>query len=80
MEPQSAGAGLTRDMLIIPEAPALLPPEKVKSRRNAVQLMNVAVAVPTGTVFGAGGEASNNPPVVSNSVIGKVRAPAVYAA
>ena len=52
-------------MLIVPEAPALLPPVKLKTNCNALQLANVAVAVPTGTVVGTGIELSNNPPVVS---------------
>ena len=52
-------------MLMVPEAPALLPPVKLKASCNAVQLVNVAVAVPTATVVGIGVDLSNNPPVVS---------------
>ena len=63
--PQPAGVGPTRVMLIVPEAPALLPPVKLKSSFRAVQLMNVAVIVPTGTVAGVGAGLSNSPPVVS---------------
>jgi hypothetical protein len=42
-----------------------------------VQLVNVAVALPTGTLTGTGVEASNNPPVVSYNVIGTLRVPGV---
>jgi hypothetical protein len=51
---------------MVPLAPALLPPVKLKVSVAAVQLWNASVAAPTTTLFGGGVlGASNNPPVVS---------------
>src|SRR5437867_13015245 len=50
LQEHPVGAGPTRDRLMVPKVPALLPPVNLNVSCAAVQLMNVAVAVPTATV------------------------------
>jgi hypothetical protein len=49
---QPGGTGPIRLKSIIPEAPLLLPPVKVKFSVALAQLGNVIVPVPTATVLG----------------------------
>ena len=48
--PHPAGAGPTRDRLMVPAVPALLPPVRSNVSCAVLQLLNLAVAVPTATV------------------------------
>ena len=62
------GTGPIRDSAIVSDRPALLPAVKLNCTCADVQLENVMVAVPTGSVEGAGVDGrSKTPPVVANN-------------